>query len=203
MIRNIIFDLGNVLLDFNPNLILDTILNDCPQAKEAILQELFHSQEWRQTDEGRISTDQMKAIVSARIPQWKSEITRVCADWFCAMPPMPNMSELIIQLKKTGYNIYLLSNVSDMGKQKIDHIPAYNYFDGFVFSFEERMVKPYVEIYQILLDRFQLKADESIFIDDRKDNIETANRLGIHGIVFQNYETLLPQLNALLQKSLG
>ena len=105
-------------------------------------------------------------------------------EWYLYMPLMKGVPELIRELKDKGYHLYILSNASEFFAKKSDYFGVNQEFDGIVFSALVKMVKPNPEIYQYLLDTYDLNPEECLFLDDRPANIEGAKKLGIHGMVF-------------------
>ena len=96
--------------------------------------------------------------------------------------------QLVYDLKAAGYKLYVLSNMSREFIEFLRRFPVYRLFDGEVVSCEEGAVKPEPRIYEILLERYALNPAETLFIDDRKANIEAAERLGIHGHLFDSHD---------------
>ena len=102
-------------------------------------------------------------------------------------------------LKGDGYKLYCITNFTPAGyEQCYDCISFIERFDGCIFSFREGIVKPDPEIYKTLLRRYQLKAEECIFIDDTEENVSSAEKLGLKGIVFTGYEDAVAGLNDIL-----
>jgi len=189
MIKNIIFDMGNVLSVYQPQKYVNQIISD-PGAAEAVYHELFLGPEWKQLDEGTISEEDAVAQVQARIPRYAEQVRRAMENWHCMMIPMPGMTELVAELKRKGYPLYLLSNASLRFFKYYRNVAVFRYFDGFVISAKEKLVKPNPAIYRCLLERFRLKAAECLFIDDLQENIDGAARVGIPGHRFQGAEEL-------------
>ncbi len=102
--------------------------------------------------------------------------------------PIPATERLIGELKQAGYGLYVLSNMSREFIDFLRRIPVYAHFDGEVVSCEERVVKPERRIYEILLDRYGLAPEATLFIDDRRANVEAAAELGIGGFVFDHHD---------------
>lgn len=113
---------------------------------------------------------------------------------------IPGISEIMCELKQRRYRLYCLTNWSHetFPIVKKVHARLFDMFDGIVVSGEKKMVKPNPEIYQLLLNRYHLQASESNFIDDRPANVEGANHVGIHGILFKGSLDLKLQLGACL-----
>lgn len=184
MIKNIIFDMGNVLIEFNPKKYLSEIIED-PVVIETVYQEMFCHTEWSELDRGAISEDEALAAISARIPAYSEYVKHVMTTWFKKLNPIEGMFELIQELKEKGYRIYLLSNASPRIYEYMDQIPAIRFFDGYLISCDIQVNKPDLEIYQSLMRKYDLIAEECIFIDDLERNIAGAKAVGWQGYVFK------------------
>jgi 2-haloacid dehalogenase len=115
---------------------------------------------------------------------------------------VPGMKEWICELKNAGYKVYGLSNWSHETFPMVkDKYEAFSMMDGIVMSGEELIAKPDLRIYKILLERYGLKAEECIFIDDRKENIIAGEQVGIRGIIFEDCEQVKQAFHVLNQKS--
>lgn len=193
MIRNIIFDMGNVLIYFDRDLFLNR-LGVSEADKALLMREVFLSVEWVRMDRG--SMDEAEAVrrIGTRIPERLHDaVEKLVAMWDRPILPIEGMYELIEELKAKGYGIYLLSNASIRQHDYWPRIPASWFFDGKLISADEGVMKPQPEIYRLFLNRFGLRAEECFFIDDVPANIEGANYCGIPGVVFHNDVKLLRQ----------
>lgn len=183
MIRNIIFDMGNVLRDFAPmKCILPFI-----QGEDALLirDELFGREEWRLLDRGDISYEELAARVKQRLPKRLNDtLDEIIANWHEYMPEDPEMTELVKALKANGYHMYLLSNASVRFTLYKDSFEAMKHFDGAIISAFYHTMKPEEKIYRILFDTYGLMPEECFFIDDNPDNVECGRKLGMDGHVF-------------------
>jgi HAD superfamily hydrolase (TIGR01509 family) len=198
MIKNIIFDYGKVLINWNPYFQFEPFFADEQKCKY-FLEEILTS-EWY--DEGDIGVPMEELIEkwSARHPEF-AEAFRFYVDGFedSISGEVPGMYELISGLKKRGYRTLGLSNWSWELFQRI--LPKYRIFslmEGMVISGKVHMLKPNPEIYEYFLERYSLKAEECVFIDDRPENIVGAALVGIKGIVFKDAEQLSAELEPLL-----
>ena len=191
MIRNILFDMGNVLIRFDREYFIDR-LGVNPEEKQLLLREVFHSVEWVQMDRGSIVEEQAVAQVCRRLPQHLHDAAeKLIAMWDRPILPIDGMYELIEELKNAGYGIYLLSNASLRQHEYWPRIPASRFFDGTIISADEGVMKPDAEYYLRALNRFGLKADECFFVDDVPSNIEGALYCGIPGAIFRGDASLL------------
>ena len=191
MIRNILFDMGNVLIRFDREYFIDR-LGVNPEDRQLLLREVFHSVEWVQMDRGSIVEEQAVAQVCRRLPQHLHDAAeKLIAMWDRPILPIDGMYELIEELKNAGYGIYLLSNASLRQHEYWPRIPASRFFDGTIISADEGVMKPDAEYYLRALNRFGLKADECFFVDDVPSNIEGALYCGIPGAIFRGDASLL------------
>lgn len=184
MIRNILFDMGNVLLRFDRQVFLDR-LTVTEEDKQLLLQEVFLSLEWVEMDRGTLREETAEPIMCSRLPSHLHEaVHQLTSCWDQPILPMEGMAQLVEELKKAGYGIYLLSNASVRQHDYWPRVPGSELFDGTLISADEGFMKPQPEIYRLCLDRFRLKAEECFFIDDVPANIAGAKECGISGAVF-------------------
>ena len=186
MIRNIIFDMGNVLLRFEPELFMER-LGVAPEDRPLLWREIYHSREWVQMDHGTLLEADAAQIIAARVPErLRGAVEKLVTQWDRPLLEVEGMRELAAELKSMGYKLYLLSNA---GKRQHDYwprLPVSQYFDGKLISADVRLLKPDYAIYRLLCARFSLEPAECFFIDDNPPNIEAAYCCGIDGAVFHN-----------------
>ena len=186
MIRNILFDMGNVLIYFNRNLFMDR-LGVAEEDKRLLMREVFLSVEWVRMDRGSMVEADAVASCCTRLPERLHDAAeKLIQMWDRPILPIPGMYELIRELKEKGYGIYLLSNASLRQHEYWPRIEASRFFDGTLISADEGVMKPQPEIYRLILERFDLKAEECFFVDDVPANIEGAFYCGIPGAVFHD-----------------
>ena len=184
MIKNILFDMGNVLIRFDRNLFLDR-LNISAEDKALLCREIFASVDWAQMDRGSKTEETALKSICQRIPERLHEAAEeMVFRWDEPLIPIPGMYELVEELKENGYGIYLLSNASYRQHDYWPRIEASRFFDGTFISADAHVVKPQPECYRMCLEKFGLKAEESFFIDDVGANIEGAIFCGMQGAVF-------------------
>lgn len=180
MIENVVLDMGNVLLDYNPDVTLDLFFQT-KEDKELIRQELFEGEEWFQADMGEITDEEMFTSISRRIPQRLQEGLKLCIDgWHVCMKPLPGAAAFCDYIRDKGYGIYVLSNASASFYQYFPEFRPLEYFDGYLVSSDVHMVKPDAGIYQCFLNKYQLEAKSCLFIDDRADNVKGAENAGMY-----------------------
>ena len=189
MIKNIIFDMGNVLLAYTPDKYITTLTEDA-EAAEAVLRELFRSSEWQELDAGSITEESAVKSVSLRIPQYSDLVGKAMDNWHSDLTPIEGMAVLVEKLKSQNYNIYLLSNTSMKFFSYMDKVEMFKHFNGFIISARERLVKPDRKIFECICSRFGLTAGECLFIDDLQPNIDGAESAGFNAHLFQGAEEL-------------
>ena len=185
MIKNIVFDMGGVLINFDAQRYTARFVPD-PADYELIRRELFRSVEWISMDRGSITDEQAVSSVCRRLPERLRDSARELTLhwWRHWLLPMEGMAELVRELKGLGYGIYLLSNAKEDLPRYFDRIPGSECFDGRVVSADWKLLKPQPEIYQTLLREYGLRAEECFFIDDLNINIEGARFVGMDGAIF-------------------
>ena len=186
MIKNIIFDMGQVLIHWSPQRV--TARFDLPEEDKALLvSEVFGGVEWTAMDRGRMTPEESFEHIRRRLPPHLHEMARstVFEWWKTELVPMEGMAELVGELKSMGYNIYLLSNAASSLNIYFHKLPGAQHFSGRIVSADEKLLKPEHEIYELLYSRFSLKPEECIFIDDSPANIDGAQCTGMDGIVFR------------------
>lgn len=200
MIKNIIFDLGNVLLRYHPTAYLES-LNYQGEIKNKLKKEIFDSKEWIMLDRGIISQKKAVAKWQQRSPEFAEEIKKVMAEWEKMLTPKKDTLKILRSLAEENFELYILSNFHQKAYQYIkNNYDFLNYFSAQVISAQIKMVKPEAEIYQYLLNKFNLKPEASLFIDDTKENIKGALKEGIRVIHFKNSAALKKELKLYLKE---
>ena len=183
MYKSIIFDIGGVLVDFDPKAYLvDRLCN--AEMEEKVYDLTFGSEEWKQLDAGLVSRfDGNQAMLrNAKAAGREFEVQGVLDDWLHILRPRRRMQELVQRLKNHGYSVYYLSNIPQDVLDLLRDRGVLDGFDGGVASCEVHINKPDPKIYKALLDKYSLKAEECVFIDDRLENVQAAFALGFAGI---------------------
>ena len=184
MIKNILFDMGNVLIRFDRKLFLDR-LEVSEADKDILLREVFANVEWAQMDRGTKTEETALESMRKRLPQrLHGAAETLTLHWDEPLIPIDGMYELVEALKEKSYGLYLLSNASYRQHDYWPRIAASKFFDGTLISADVHAVKPQPEIYNLCLEKFGLKAEESFFIDDVGANVEGAVNCGLQGAVF-------------------
>lgn len=194
MIKNIIFDLGNVLINFKPLDYVHTKIADCQRADE-VYQSIFISPKWLMLDRGIVTEKEAINAICERNPEQSKLIRLVMTNWYLMLTPIDDVMDLVKEIKENGYKIYFLSNYQLLAYEHVRKVySVFNYFDGGVFSFEEKFLKPEPAIYEKLIQIYEIEPHESIFIDDTKDNVESATAIGFNAILFTNSIKLREEL---------
>jgi 2-haloacid dehalogenase len=186
-IKAIVFDLGNVLIDWNPDYIYREMFDD-EKEKMHFFQNICTSDWNEQQDAGRSLKEGTEELV-AKYPEWKDHIEAYYARWTEMLGgPIAGSVDIFRQLKENGkYKLYALTNWSaELFPIALERYDFLHWFDGRVVSGEERLRKPHPEFYQLLLDRFHLLPEQTLFIDDNLRNVKAAEALGIKGIHFSS-----------------
>ena len=186
MIKNMIFDIGNVLVTFYPKAYFSQNFPDEIQCAR-ICEEVFADEVWQLYDQGIYDKGDLSQIYKEKYPQDWQEISYVLEHWLSLMQLKEDTFAYVQAMKNQGYKIYLLSNISiDSAAYLKAAMPFFKVADGAVLSYEIKVNKPNRKIFEALFQRYQLQAQECIFFDDLPQNIAAANALGMHGIVFEN-----------------
>ena len=200
--KNLVFDMGNVLIEWNSEKILQAITDDI-KLQNLLRKEVFETGLWVQTDEGVKTREEMIEIVTAKIgEEYRNEITQLSRYWYKYVDVYTKVQDRIIELSKNGYNIYILSNTAytfyDLVKE--GYLPVTSIAKGIVLSCEERVLKPNEKNYNILLERYNLDPHDTMFFDDLPENIWGAARCRINGFVVENESELLTYLDKLREE---
>lgn len=187
MIKNIVFDMGNVVTKYQSDAVCRRLIDD-PQVRERVHTAVFVSPEWFKLDMGIISEEAALKQMQARLAAGEErELAARCFEsWHLYnMWPFEGMEELVGELKGAGFGIYLCSNASVrlLGCYR-EVIAGIQYFDGVLFSAEVKCMKPQKEMYEHLYCRFGLKPQECFFVDDLPENIEGGRATGMDGYCF-------------------
>lgn len=201
MIKNIVFDMGKVLVGYDGMRVCEHFIEN-EHDRKRVHTAVFVSPEWVMMDMGLLKDEQALQSIDARLPERLHEVAATCLrEWhhYC-MWTYPEMEPVVRRLKERGFGIYLCSNAAirllDCYQEVI---PAVDCFDGLLFSADVKCMKPQKEIYEHLFARFHLKPEECFFIDDVPVNIEGARACGMDGYCFcdGDFEKLKAVLEAL------
>jgi len=183
MYKNVIFDLGGVMVEWAPEEYLMEHFHNADIEKK-VFAITFGSPEWSELDAGRITryAATQKMLARAADEGCAFEVQEVTDDWVRMLRTRRRVVEVAARLKSKGFQLYYLSNIPQDILELLKRRSFWRLFDGGIASCDVGLLKPQPEIYQALLDKYELSVSESIFIDDNTENVKTAYNLGITGI---------------------
>ena len=198
MIKNIVFDLGGVLVDFNPKRYLDHIGLSSEEAD--FYSKIIWGKEWMDYNANKYSFKELKQLLINNNPEYREKLNEILTniDYHYILSEKTDTAEYLKELKQKGYNIYVLS---DLSKESLIYNKEFDFFefvDGGVYSFEVGSNKPNENNYKTLLNTYNLLPNETIFIDDNINNIDAANNLGIIGIQFTDLNKVKEEISNLI-----
>lgn len=194
-LKAIIWDLGNVLIDWNPAYVFDKLIEDEERRKHFFQHICTH--DWNEEqDAGRPIKQATEELIEMH-PEWKEAIEAFHGRWTEMLGgPINETVEILRRLKENGqHKMYALTNWSaELFPIALERYDFLQWFDGRVVSGEEKIRKPDPVLFQLLLDRYLLKPEETLFIDDSLRNINAAKELGLQTLLFQSPTTLKEEL---------
>ncbi|WP_296047091.1 HAD family phosphatase [uncultured Gemmiger sp.] len=197
MYKNIIFDFGGVVVQFNPkDFLMDHFMNK--RAEEIVYELTFGSQEWQDLDRGIITREEGNTAMlenAARVNR-VFEVQTVIDEWPAILRTKESTVHTMQKLKAAGYRLYYLTNIPADIMDELRQREWFSLFDGGVASCDVHLCKPEPAIYTTLMQTCNLAYDESIFIDDNKVNAQAAYNLGITGILYKNPKSFERALHA-------
>lgn len=178
MLKNIVFDLGNVLVKFDSNELIYSFFNE----KQEEVKSFYFDSLWDEYDQGLYSVEEMIEKGVKQFPELELSIKKLMYHWTESVIPLKDNVAYIKDLRRFGYKVYILSNIPEDDTKYLRSLGVFDNIDGGVFSYEYKKIKPDPEIFHILLKKYNLKASECLFLDDRKDNVVSACNLGFETI---------------------
>jgi len=184
MIKNVIFDCGKVLIQYDEVMIASHFTENGADAE--ILGKVGMARKyWDNFDRGVLAEPEYLSEVKKELPEHlHSAVEKLSEAWISLCPPIPGMEEIVCDLKNAGVKLYLLSNFNKRLRHEQHYISALKYFDGLVISAEVQKVKPDRDVYEYLLSAHALNPKECIFVDDNPANIAAGESVGIKGYLF-------------------
>jgi len=197
VIRSIIFDLGNVLLNFKPETFLLRYTKD-EQYIQNFISKVIRNKIWFNLDRGTISLENAKEEFIRKYPEDNSFIITFFEHWMEMLTPIQENVKVLCDLKANGYNTYILSNFIEETFEIIEKkYKFFSLFDGKIISGQEKVIKPEIEIYQKLIDKYNLVPEECVFIDDIRSFLSRARKLNMKTILFTPNTDLRTELKKL------
>lgn len=183
MIRNIIFDLGKVIINYNQKQIINSFTQKEDEIKY-IYDEIFHAPEWDLMDLGNMTNEEAIEVINKRNECKYEKLTKeFLHEWYKKQTINRDIVEIAKKLKKNGYKLFVLSNMANLTYEYFKNDEFFSLCSGIIISAHEHVKKPDEKVYKLLLDRYHLTAEECLFIDDdpSEENYKTANKMGIKG----------------------
>jgi len=197
LINNIIFDIGNVLLTFEPREFLLKFTRDISRI-DNFISNVTGNKFWLKLDRGVISVEYAKNLFLAKYSEEKELLTLFFENWFEIFEPIQKNIDIMKDLKLNGYKVFALSNfIREAYEFVIKKFNFFSLFDGQVISWKEKAIKPEMEIYKILLERYNLPSRECVFLDDHSSFLVSAEQLGMHTIFITKNTDLRAELRNL------
>ena len=194
MIKNIVFDVGDVLVDFGYRRYMRDLGFD-EETVDFLSENMVVTEFWHELDLGVRDEAEAVETFTKKYPQYKDEIIKFWDNIEFIVEEYTYSEPLVLKLKELGYNVYILSNYPIETAER--HWPKFKFLphtDGHIISGYEKVTKPDEAIYRLLESRFGVDLTESIFVDDRQVNIDAANKLGMTAIRFTGIDDLLERL---------
>ena len=188
----LIFDLGNVLIDFSPYSIVSSFTNDVPMI-QSLVREIFLMQEWLDLDQGIITLDDAKKSIIARLdPSLHALALQILDRWYDHLTERPYFLNLLKALKTQGYRLVLFSNAALCFHKYQDRIQALRYFDHKIISADLKLSKPDLEFYRVACAIGEIDPQSAFFIDDTMTNVQAAQSFGIDSFWYNgNFDRLV------------
>lgn len=193
MIRNIVFDIGEVIIQVS-NDILKELFNRSDTEIKEISRIVYANKRWNDCLLGNLSQREYMTEIIRDFPKYKKDIEVLLSIEFQEKVLLLKNDtwDVMNELKNQGYKIYFLSNLTEETYNYLnDKLDMFDRFDGGVFSWMEHLIKPDEKIYKVLLDRYKLNREETVFFDDTLKNIKMANKLGINGVQFRTVDDMI------------
>ncbi|HOJ88479.1 MAG TPA: HAD family phosphatase [Pseudothermotoga sp.] len=197
MIDTIVFDLGRVLISWDPYSYMKRLFGE--QIAEFLQKNIFETKEWDLTDKGEIEEENLWAMMIQRYPEYEEHILHMKQTITELLNPIEENVALLPSLKKRGYRLFVLSN---FGRRTFEYIHRkyefFKYFDGMVISSHVNQIKPAEDIFRTLINRYSVVPERAVFIDDKYENIQTAKRLSFNTIHLTDHKQLRNELSQVL-----
>lgn len=193
----VIFDLGGVLVDWNPEAIVADFYEE-PALRERMLAAVFRHPDWLALDQGLLDDHSAIARIAARTGRPRRELDALLLATRRSLQPLPASWALLHELHAMGVPLYALSNMAEETWCHLQaHVSGWALFRGVLISAHERLLKPMPEIFHRMLRRYELQPARTIFVDDLAVNVAAAEACGLHGIVFRNAADCAARLAAI------
>ena len=200
MIKNIIFDVGMVLVNWDPHAAFQELGFD-EKTEEAVGNATVYSDAWNESDRSVLDAEEQLAVFVQNAPEYEKEIRQAIYNYKDMAQQYDYTKPWLKELKEKGLRLYYLSNYGEFGVQEtLEALDFRELMDGGIFSYEVKMIKPSRWIFEELLYRYGINREEAVFFDDNAANAEAACQVGLHGIQFTGYEDARQKLESLLAR---
>jgi len=183
---DIVFDIGNVILEWNPQKLLDSLFSCKTENKEAMENIIAH-EDWQMLDKGTLSLEEAISRANDRCHIGVNKIRKLFEETPKSLIPIQETVDVIMELSEKGYSLYVLSN---MHKHSFEYLSGaydiWKHFSGIVISSHIKSIKPEPEIFEYLIGTYNLIPRNTVFLDDLKCNIATAKKFGLNAIHVKN-----------------
>lgn len=195
MIKNIIFDIGGVVFDDKNNNLINKF--NITKEKATEITTIAFTDNFIDCMLGKVSVENYIEKMKLKYPDIKEELEYLLDPkyYYETFPLKEDIYKKIIDLYNKGYNLYILSNNTEASFKYVSSKINLNYFKGIVSSFTEHIIKPNIEIYDLILKRYNLNKEETIFFDDSKTNVSAANSIGLRSVLFTTLEDIEKSLD--------
>lgn len=201
MIRNIVFDIGNVLMDFDWMGYMHSLYGENTAIIQSVNDAIWKHECWQAMDRGEMDGDAAMEEALRHAPEMEQEIRETIQNAGNSMHRFDYAIPWVKELRAMGKGVFYLSNYStfamDANRSVLDFLP---YMDGGVFSCHVGLVKPDHGIYHCLCEKFQLQPEECLFTDDMPANVKAAKECGFQAVLFEGYEKTYPAIMDILRQ---
>ncbi len=187
VVDTVIFDIGRVLVEFDWEKYLENFKFG-KEIKAEIGNKIFRSSFWKERDRGSHSEDEYLEMAIDSVPHLEKEVREVFTNVINIVEVYPFATEWVKSIKSQGKKVYLLSNYSKASfENDVPNFEFAKYVDGGVISYEVEYIKPELEIYKTLIEKYKINPQNAVFLDDVEENIEAAKKCGLHGILVKSH----------------
>ena len=200
MIKNVVFDIGNVLVAFDWKNHYKNLGYD-DEMVERLAKATVYTDDWCEYDRGVLNQDEIVNGFIKNDPEIEADIRRVNEDFTDLLPVFEYSKGMILDLKKRGFKVYALSNMSYKAVNEAGgFMDLLQLMDGYILSCDVKLIKPDPQIYKALYEKYKLNPQETVFFDDTEKNIIAAQETGMHGIIFKDVKSAVNEFDELVKK---
>ena len=205
MIKNVVLDIGNVLVSFYPDIYISQFITKKGEI-DYYYNMCFRSAEWKCGDLGTKTRGEIIDAICEKYPDDAENVRTIMENCDDMLRVSKKNTEVVKKLKAAGVGVYYLSNTNDHAFEFMTSTyEVFSLMDGGIASYLDGVIKPSADIFELFLSRYGKKAEECVFVDDMPKNVEGARAVGFNGIILKNIDDLedelckFPELAALLK----